>query len=225
MQKFKQCEHIIIDGASTDDTVDVVRRTAGTNHFLLSERDAGLYDALNKGIQVSCGEVVGFLHSDDFYFDDAVLFKIASAFENPDVDIVYGDAAFFRENDVDKVVRTYRSGEFSLQKLAWGRMPAHPATFIRRRVYEKCGSFKLNYKIAADYEFMCRISRLMKLRNHYIPEVLVKMQTGGASAAGFKNSFLLNAEVLRACRENGVQTNIFKILSKYAGKSLQLLLK
>jgi len=222
-QTYKNIEHIVIDGASTDGTVALISQHLGAIAYFRSGPDAGLYDAINKGLQIAKGEVIGLMHSDDFYADDGVLAEIAAQFAQGSVDGVYGDAAFFRPQSPEKTLRLYSSARFSPDRLSWGWIPAHTTLYLRRAVYKKLGRFKTDYAIAADFDFICRVFLQRDIRVRYLPKVLVKMQTGGTSTSGFRATIRLNQEVLRACRENGLQTNMFKILSKYPAKFLELL--
>jgi glycosyltransferase involved in cell wall biosynthesis len=221
-QTYKNVEHIVIDGASKDGTVALISRHLGAIAYFRSEPDAGLYDALNKGLQIAKGDIIGLMHSDDVYADDGVLFEIAAQFERGGVDGVYGDAAFFRSYSPEKTVRLYSSAKFSPARLSWGWMPAHTTLYLRSAVYKRLGLFKTDYAIAADFDFICRVFLQPDLRICYVPKVLVKMQTGGTSTSGLMATIRLNREVLRACWENGLPTNIFKILSKYPAKFLEL---
>lgn len=220
-QTYSNIQIVVIDGASKDNTTSLVKPVLGENDILLSEPDHGIYDALNKGLKLAKGEIIAFLHSDDLYYDDNVISKIVDLFSDETIDLVYGDVCFFSGDKVDKSVRLYRSNELSKKNLAWGKMPAHPAMFIRRQVYETINYFETDFKIAADYEFMCRLANIVNLNSVYLPQIMVRMQLGGISTGGFKNTVLLNKEVLRALNKNGIYSNIFMILSKYPSKILQ----
>lgn len=224
-QTYKNIELVIIDGMSTDNTVKLLHPFLVSSDVLCIEQDHGIYDALNKGINLSKGEVIAFLHSDDMYMDDNVISNVMKLFEDEEVDLVYGDVSFFNENNPEKVSRTYRSDGLSQENLAWGKMPAHPAIFVRRRVYSRFGNFKIDYQIAADYEFLCRLVKGADLKVKRIPRVLVKMQTGGASTRGLKSFYALNREVYRALQENEIYSNYFMILSKYIKKIGQLFIR
>lgn len=224
-QTYSDVQIVVVDGASQDNTISLISPMLGDNDILQSEPDQGIYDALNKGLALAEGEIVAFLHSDDFYFDENVLSKVSMAFSDDSVDVVYGDVSFFSGSDVTKIRRRYRSNKLSERNLAWGKMPAHPAIFIRRRIYDKIGYFETDFEIAADYEFLCRLVHYSDLKSVYLSNVLVRMQLGGISTGGIKNTILLNKEVLRAIRKNGIYTNIFMLLSKYPSKILQLLKK
>jgi glycosyltransferase involved in cell wall biosynthesis len=224
-QSYPLIEHVIVDGASTDGTLEVLSSNCATKATIYSEPDKGIYDALNKGLSKISGDVVGFVHSDDMLANNGVIAAVVEIFDREDVDVVYGDAAFFNKQDLAINVRTYVSGEYSVNRLAWGWMPAHPAMFIRKSVYEKFGGFETDYKIAADYEFLCRIAKDNLLKSYYLPEILIRMQFGGASTSGLRSTITLNKEVLRACRSNHIKTNLFMILSKYPRKLAQRFMK
>jgi glycosyltransferase involved in cell wall biosynthesis len=222
-QTYSNIQVVVIDGASEDNTVLLVSPMLKDTDILKSEPDQGIYDALNKGLAVATGEVVAFLHSDDLYFDENVISKVVEVFADASVDVVYGDACFFSASNITKTLRRYRSDKLSIRNLAWGKMPAHPAIFIRRCIYEELGYFETDFKIAADYEFLCRLVHYANLKSVYLSSVLVLMQLGGASTSGFRSTILLNKEVLRAIRRNGIYTNMLMLLSKYPSKIMQLL--
>ena len=222
-QTYKNIELVVIDGGSTDNTIGVISHLISTEDMVYSGPDDGIYDALNKGLESASGDIIAFLHSDDLYFDENVLSFITDVFVDESIDIVYGDICFFSEMDEGNIVRTYKSDQLSLKNLAWGKMPAHPAIFCRRKVFETLGGFKLDYKIAADYEFLCRLVKKSNFTSKYVNKNLVRMQTGGASRISLKNTALLNREVYRAIKTNGIYTNYFMILSKYASKLFQFL--
>jgi glycosyltransferase involved in cell wall biosynthesis len=190
---------------------------------MVSEPDHGIYDAMNKGLAEAQGEIVCFLNADDHYATPQVLSRVATQMQARNLDALMGDVGFFHEGFPERVVRRYRSDRFSPERLAWGWMPAHPALFLHKRVIRRVGRFRTDYRIAGDFEFIVRAFYGHVLRYEYVPEVLVHMQTGGASTGGWRSKVLLNQEVLRACRENGLQTNMLKILSKYPAKLLEII--
>lgn len=222
-QTHEDVEHIVIDGGSTDGTHEVIARHGAHVARFVSEPDRGIYDAMNKGVALASGEVIGFLNADDRYAHARVLTTVAAAIEAEDLDAVYGDVAFFQPDAPLSPVRRYRSSRFSPARLAWGWMPAHPALFMRRRVFQRVGPFRTDYRIAGDYEFVARAFRSGQLCYRHLPEVVVHMRVGGVSTGGLRNTLLLNREVLRACRENGIRTNALMILSKYPMKMLEYL--
>lgn len=225
-QDWPNIEHIVIDGASTDGTAEVIDQFRACLAHVVSEPDHGIYDAMNKGLNRGTGEIVCFLNADDYYADNAVLTRVARRMQEDELDALFGDIIFFNESDLGRSIRYYRSAFFHPKRLAWGWMPAHPSLFMKREIYQQLGGFKSDYRIAGDFEFIARAFTSRQLRYGYIPEVLVKMQSGGVSTApGFKGRIRHNQELLRACRENGITTNVFKILSRYPLKIREWLVR
>lgn len=224
-QTHPDIEHIVVDGASTDGTLDVVKRHGKRVARLVSEPDQGIYDAMNKGLLLATGEAIGFLNADDVYADTGVLERVSAIMEAEKLDALFGDAEFVSPARPDRPLRRYRSERFCPERIAWGWMPAHPALFLRQQVYQHFGSFRTDYRIAGDFELVARMFHGGTLSYRHLPEVLVRMRTGGISTGGWRNTILLNREVLRACRENGIPTSLPKILSKYPAKLLEFLRK
>lgn len=222
-QDWPKVEHIVIDGGSTDGTVDVLERFRSRLAHVVSEPDQGIYDAMNKGLAYAGGDIICFLNADDQYASPNVLSLVISEMQKYRLDALMGDVGFFHEKNPMRMVRRYRSDHFTPARLSWGWMPAHPALFLRKEVVQRVGRFKIDYRIAGDFEFIVRVFHGQTLRYRHLPEVLVRMQTGGASSNGWRAKVLLNQEVLRACRENGLRTNMLKILSKYPVKLLEML--
>jgi glycosyltransferase involved in cell wall biosynthesis len=220
-QSYKNIEHIIVDGASVDETLEAIKSEGSSIVKFLSERDDGIYDAMNKGIRLATGEVVVFLNADDFYKDSNVLARVAAVMQAEELDAVYGDVEFFRPGQQDSVVRRYNSGRFTANRLGWGWMPAHPALFVRRVLFERYGMFCTDYRIAGDFEFIARVFKHTELRHRHLPESLVCMQMGGISTSGWRASLMLNCEMMRACRANAIPTNWFKMLMRYPLKALE----
>ena len=203
IQTHSDIEHLVIDGASKDGTVEMVRRHANSKIRLVSEPDTGIYDAMNKGLTRATGEVVGFLNSDDFYADSAVLAKIANAFQDPEVDACYADLMYVTQ-DNSRVVRYWKSKPFTKGDFAKGWCPAHPTFYVRKSVIARLGHFDQTYKLAADVEFMMRYLECGQIRAVYIPHVLVRMRVGGASNHSWKSIVQVNKEILAALRKNGI---------------------
>jgi glycosyltransferase involved in cell wall biosynthesis len=222
-QSYRNIEHVVVDGGSRDGTLDIIAARRASIAKLIPGPDNGIYDALNKGLAESSGDIIGFLHSDDIYADDDVIECVAQEFSAHPLDAVYGDLAYIRNDDLDRIVRVYYSGRFRPSRIAWGWMPAHPALFLARKVFDTFGRFKTDYTIAGDFEFVARIFSTPGFKYRYLPKVLVKMRMGGVSTKGWKSTVTLNREVLRACRENGIDSNYLKILSKYPAKALEFL--
>lgn len=207
MQTYPDIEHLIIDGASCDGTVEIVRLHARTQTRLISESDRGIYDAMNKGIALATGEVIGFLNSDDFYANASVLEKIANAFQDSAVDACYGDLVYVSQ-DNSRVVRYWKSKPFTKGDFAKGWCPAHPTFYVRKSVIERMGLFDQSYKMGVDVEFMMRYLECGKIRVVYLPHVLVHMRLGGASNRSLKNIFLQNMEIVAALRKNDIPFSI-----------------
>jgi glycosyltransferase len=203
-QTHANIEHVIIDGASTDGTLEILRDSLDARATLVSEPDHGIYDALNKGLARASGDVVGLMHSDDSFADESVLALVAAAFSDPLVDAVYGDLEYVAKADTSRVIRRWQSGEFSAARLAWGWMPPHPTLFLRRRVIEEWGCFDTQFRIAADYDAILRYFSQGKIRPAYIPRVLVKMRVGGESNRSLGRIWLKSREDYKALRRNGV---------------------
>ena len=223
-QTYDNIEYIVVDGNSKDKTVDIVTSYSKVIDKVVSEPDKGIYDAMNKGVQLATGDIVGILNSDDFYETTTVIEDIVKHFKNnKSSDIVFGDVVFVEPNNLKKVVRYYSSEKFKSSKLRFGWMPPHPATFIRKSVYDKYGLYKLGYKISADYEMFVRLLMVAKLSFSRIDKIIVRMRSGGASTDGIQSSITLNKEIVKACRENGIYTNLFIVLLKMPFKLLELI--
>ncbi len=205
-QTYQNIEYIIIDGKSDDGTPDIINSKAKShkNIIVISEADKGIYDALNKGIAKATGDVIGFVHSDDFLADPEIISKIAHQFITKRVDGVYGNLHYVKVDKPETIVRNWNSQPFKSRLLQRGWMPAHPTLFLKKEVYEKYGHFNLNYKIAADYDFILRIFKQPEHSFFYIPETVVKMRVGGASNKSLKNIYTKSKEDLIAARSNQI---------------------
>ncbi|API61214.1 glycosyl transferase [Tardibacter chloracetimidivorans] len=217
MQTYQNVEHIVIDGASTDGTQKIVEESGERLTTFVSEPDRGIYDALNKGIALATGDVIGFLHADDLFAHQEVLLRVASTFQDPDVDVSYGDLEYVRRTDPDRVVRRWISGTFAPGRLAYGWMPPHPTFYVRRQMYDRFGLFDLDYKISADYDQMLRLLRQQETTVRYIPETLIQMRLGGASNQSLQSILLKSSEDYRIIQRHkliGFLTLLGKNLSK-----------
>lgn len=222
-QTWDDIEHIVIDGGSTDGTLDILRRRAPQLAAIVSEPDDGIYDAMNKGAALSSGDYIAFLNSDDVYRAPTVVEDVATALASEDLDAVYGDVDFVRSASPEVPVRRFDSSRFVPSRLADGWMMAHPALFLRASIFRRSGGFRPEYEIAGDFELIARIFKGDDLRYRYLKRVLVRMTLGGASTRGVRSFFKRNNEVLRACRENGIRTNWLRLLSKYPRKLTELM--
>lgn len=224
-QTYTDVEYLVIDGASSDGTIGIIReyepRFGGRMRWL-SEPDKGLYDAMNKGIKMATGDVVGILNSDDFFTSDDILEQVVSVFL-PNVDAVYGDIHFVRPNDLNKCVRYYSSRLFRPWALRFGYMPAHPSFYARRELFERNGGYSLDYKLAADYEMMVRLFYKEKIRYKYLPIDMVTMRTGGMSTKSIRNRLQLTKEDAKACCQNGMYSNFLMCSCKYITKCFEFI--
>jgi len=223
-QDYPQIEHIIVDGNSSDETVQIAKSFSHVAS-LVSEKDNGIYDAMNKGLNRVSGEIIAILNSDDVYPNASVISKVVECFEHTKAETVYGDLQYVATHDMNKIIRTWRSGHFKKKNFYYGWMPPHPAFFVRKEVYEKVGLFNTQLKSAADYEMMLRIL----LKNHctsaYLPEVLVKMRTGGMSNASFRHRLNANNEDRLAWKMNNLQPYFFTRYAKPLRKLGQFFIK
>lgn len=243
-QKGVDVEYIVVDGGSTDGTVEQIENVKckmenGCGRFtfkFISERDRGMYDAINKGIKMATGDVIGILNADDVFESPDTLAHVASAFEQKAspvpcspfpipqrIDALYADIRFVKD-DLSTTVRYYSAKHWKPWMLQWGKMPPHPSVYIRRELFEKYGLYKLGYEIAADYELLIRYLRMAKLRTRYLNESLVKMRMGGKSTRGWKSFVTLNREIVRGNRENGYFCCFPMLLPKYLFKVFEFIL-
>jgi glycosyltransferase involved in cell wall biosynthesis len=223
MQNYPDVEHIVVDAASKDGTIASVERHLRQTGRWISEPDNGLYDAMNKGIALATGDIIGLLNSDDHYADADVLARVANRFAEKNVDAVLCDVGFFQDGAPERIVRRYDSGYFRPARLGWGWMPAHPGMFLTKAVYAEIGGYRTDYSIAADFEFVARAFGSHRATFDHLPEIAVMMRLGGVSTAGLKSKLTINAEVLRACRENGIYSNTAMLLAKYPRKMLEMM--
>lgn len=203
-QTYQDIEYIVIDGASTDNTLTIVRNESTRVIKIISEPDSGIYDALNKGILAATGDVVGFLHSDDVFASVDSVQQIVDAFVQDNKDAVYGDLQYVSAIDSSKVIRLWKSGQYSRNKLKRGWMPPHPTFYMKRECYERLGIFDLRYRIAGDYDSLLRYLWGGNVSMSYCEHVLIKMRVGGASNRSFKNIWLKSCEDNRALKNSGL---------------------
>lgn len=221
-QSYTDIEYIVIDGGSTDNTDSIIEKYRDSLAYYLSENDSGIYDAMNKGIKQCTGEIVGILNSDDAYTSNFEIEHIVQKFiENPNSEIVIGDIKFVNF-ETGKTLRTYSAKQFKPYKMRFGWMPPHPATFVKKSVYEMYGLYSTKYKISADFERLVKWLLVEKTPYSYTDRCIVNMSIGGASTANLKSVITLNKEVIKACRTNGIYTNILMICLKFPFKLLEL---
>jgi glycosyltransferase involved in cell wall biosynthesis len=217
-QSYKDVEHIIVDGVSSDRTLQIINSEGLHVSKLISEKDKGIYDAMNKGVALATGDVIAFLNADDFYANHDVLQQVAETMRNKQLDALYGDVEFFRASKPNEVIRKYNSGLFTPARLRLGIMPAHPALFLKRAIFERCGPFDISYKISGDFEFIARAFKGRDLKALHLRQIFVRMQSGGVSTSGWRSTLRINRENIRACRNNGIYTNWAFMMLRYPFK-------
>ena len=223
-QEYKNVEHLIIDGLSTDQTLNVVREYSHVAKAI-SEKDNGIYDAMNKGLQIATGEIIGILNSDDIYVDNKVLKEVVDMFADNQVDACYADLQYVQESNTNILVRNWKSGTYRKNSFLYGWMPPHPTLFLRRRVYNEIGFFNLAFKTAADYELMLRVFVTNDFTIRYLPRVIVKMRTGGASNSSMKRRLDANKEDRMAWKVNNLKPYFFTLYLKPIRKIFQFINK
>ncbi len=215
MQDYPDIEYLIIDGKSKDNTLAIADKYKDGISKIVSEKDKGLYDALNKGIRHASGDIIGMLHSDDIYAHAQVIRHVVETFRsNPDAQGVYADLVFVNRNDTNKVMRTWESGTYREGDFLKGWMPPHPTFFVRKECYENFGTFNTDLKLSADYELMLRLIHKNNIRLAYLNEVIVKMRMGGVSNVSFFVKLKANLEDKMAWRMNGVKPKMTTLLMK-----------
>jgi glycosyltransferase involved in cell wall biosynthesis len=203
-QSYKNIEHIVVDGGSIDATVAVIREWKKHPVHLISEPDKGIYDAMNKGIRLATGDVIGILNSDDIYYDSHILENVSVVMHDASVDACYADLIYVDKNNPEKIIRYWKSCSFKKGLFSRGWMPPHPTFFTRRLIYEKYGNFDLTYSFAADVELLARLLERFEVKSVYVPKIFVKMRFGGTSNKSVFNIIKQNIYIYRACRKNNI---------------------
>ena len=225
-QTYVNIEHIIIDGGSNDKTLDIINSIPNRVKKIVSERDSGIYDAMNKGLSLTTGDLVAILNSDDLYYDINVIKNIVNTFlANENTQIVYGDLIYVKKHDTSDVVRLWKSRTYYNQFFENGNVPPHPSLFLRSAVYQSAGLFDVRFKLAADYEFMFRILKKFDFPSVYYPGILVKMRYGGATNKNIKNIIYQNKEILKAWKVNGFKSPKAFLLVKMYKRLIQFIKK
>ncbi|MGB7293178.1 MAG: glycosyltransferase family 2 protein [Thermodesulfobacteriota bacterium] len=223
-QSYKNREHIVVDGGSTDGTLEVIEKHREKITKWVSEPDDGIYFALNKGISMATGDVVGFLHSDDYYASRDVLEKVANAFIDHDAESLYGDLVYISKSG-KRILRYWKSGNYRKGMVKWGWMPPHPTFFVKREVYKRHGGFNTNLRVAADYELILRFLGKHSISTHYLPEVLIKMRIGGNSNKSIQNLIRKSKEDFQAMKDNGLPVPIAALFYKNFSKLPQFFIR
>lgn len=217
-QTYDNIEYIVIDGGSTDNTLNIIEKYKKIINLFVSEKDNGLYDAMNKGISLASGDIIGFINSDDLFYDQDALKKVVNKFIiNKNLDSVYADLFYVSKNDVNKIIRRWITG--NQRKFKYGWHPAHPTFYVKKSIYDKYGLFDLNFSLAADFEIMLRFLDKHNISTSYLKEPLVKMRLGGETNKSYKNIFFQNLECLEAFEKNNIKVSkffypLFRVLPK-----------
>lgn len=222
-QTYPNIEHIIVDGASKDNTVEIVKAIPNRVAKLISEPDKGIYDAMNKGIELATGDIVGILNADDFYASNTIIETIVKVFQEANVESVFGNLDFVVANDIDKVVRHWKSAPFIQGSFSKGWHPPHPTFFVKNEVYEKYGLFDTSLDVSADFELMLRMLERFKISTFFIDETIVKMRYGGESTGSLQKIITGNKNILKAFKINGVKISPFHTFKRLSKKALQFL--
>lgn len=221
-QSYPNIEFIVVDGLSKDNTMEIVTSYGDKIAKVVSEKDKGIYDAMNKGLSMATGDIVAILNADDIYYDTQVIEKVVAGFQKTDADILYSDIVYINDDNLDKYVRYYSPKNFKTKDLEYGLIPPHPGVFIRKSCYDTYGGFRLGFPICGDYDLLVRLIYVNKVKAEYLPIIATKMRTGGSSAMGVKTIMRINKERMTACKDNHVPTNYFKLYIKYLEKFFQL---
>lgn len=224
-QDYANIEYIVIDGASTDDTLAIINANKTTNTRVISEPDNGMYDALNKGIALAQGEIIGMLHADDFYSDTDVLSNVVKSMQRNNAQLLYANLLYVNATDTNKIIRNWTSGTYTVNAFMWGWMPPHPTFFVRKYIYAQYGNFRLDMQSAADYELMLRLIHVHKLSINYLPQTIIKMRVGGVSNATLGNRIIANKADRKAWVVNKVSPYWFTLYIKPLRKIMQYVLK
>ncbi|MCE3228152.1 MAG: glycosyltransferase [Bacteroidetes bacterium] len=222
-QTYNNIEYIIVDGKSTDSTLSIVERHKDKISKVISEKDKGLYDALNKGIDLATGDIIAILHSDDFYINENVIQKYVDVFTKQNCEAVYSDLYYVDRKNTDKITRKWKSGNYKPGSFLNGWMPPHPTFFVKKELYSEFGKFNLDFKTAADYELMLRFIHKNKIKLGYLPEYTVKMRVGGQSNESVKNRVNANMEDRKAWEVNGLKPRFYTLWLKPLRKISQFL--
>lgn len=213
-QSYRNIEYIIIDGGSTNGTVEIVNKYKDKIAKFISEPDQGIYDGMNKGIKMAIGDIIGLLNADDFYASNEVIERVVETFKKENIDCLWGDLVYIDRKNTKRAIRYWKSSEYKEGKFKKGWMPPHPTFFVKKWVYKKYGLFNLDFPISADYELMLRFLEKYKIKSFFIPKVFVKMRIGGQSSKNILNITKANIECYRAWKKNGLKINPLRIFLK-----------
>lgn len=224
-QSLENVEHVIVDGGSTDATVDIIKKLSYKGLRYVSEKDDGIYDALNKGVGMATGDVIGVIGSDDFYTNDAVLMNVARAFEKKDTDSLFGDIQYVNRDDTKKVTRYWEAGEYERSNFLKGWMPPHLSFFLKKNIYMKYGLYRPEFKFSGDYELMLRVLYKHNITSQYLPGIMITMRNGGTSTKNLKNRLKANKEDRLAWQVNDLEPKFYTLVLKPLLKTHQFFVR
>lgn len=213
-QSYDNIEYLIIDGKSSDSTLDIISKYKDKISKVISEKDHGLYDAINKGINLATGDIIALLHADDFYIDQDVIKEYVKIFNTDNADAVYANLYYVDSNNTNKIIRKWYSGHYKQGSFKWGWMPPHPTFVARKKIYESFGKYRLDYKTAADYECLLRLIHVNNIKLVYLDKYVIKMRVGGKSNESVKNRVNANKEDRKAWEDNRVNPYFFTLILK-----------
>ena len=223
-QDYKQIEYIIIDGASNDSTVPIIKEYQNQITKFISQPDNGIYDAMNKGVSLATGDIIGILNSDDIYQDINVISDVMNVFINHEkVDLVYGDLVYVKKEDTNKIIRNWITKKYYPDFFEDGYVPPHPSLFVKAKVYKEAGLFKLDYRLAADYDFMFRIFKLYNYKSIYLNRIIVRMRLGGKTNNSLENILNGNKEIIKSWKENGLTLPKLLMIKRILKRILQFI--
>jgi glycosyltransferase involved in cell wall biosynthesis len=222
-QDYAEIEYIIIDGASTDGTIDIVKSYGSRIAKFISEPDNGIYDAMNKGLRLATGNIIGILNSDDLYVDNSVISLVVDQFEKCKCDALYADLYYVKQEQINNIVRKWKTRVFSPGSFRTGWHPPHPGFFVRKEIYDRYGIFDLEFKLAADFELMLRFLEKYKIQTTYLPQPLIRMRLGGATNKSIKNILFQNIECYKAFKKNKIPVSVFYPFLRLLPKLVQFL--
>lgn len=221
-QSYENIEHVFVDGLSSDNTLELIKLNSKKPNLIISEKDYGIYDAINKGISIAKGDVIGLLHSDDILSSPDIILYLIEKIKSENLDAVYADLQYVHKENCDKIVRYWRSKEFNYKLLFKGWMPPHPTLYLKKAVYDQIGEYNISYKISADYDFMLRMFKSNNFNFGYMPKVLVKMKVGGESNKSLKNILIKLKEDYKVIKRNNTG-NFLTLLRKNTSKFKQFI--
>ena len=215
-QSYSDIEYIVVDGASTDGTLSIIHQYSHRIHQIISEKDKGVYDAINKGILAATGDIIGILHADDCFMHNDVISNVVQQFEqHSSAECLFGDVCFVRQQNPNEIIRYVSSSIFTPQRFRYGIMPAHPTFYCYKKYFDQYGLYRTDLDIASDFDLLLRFLKIHQLRYIYQPQLMVSMNLGGKSTSGLKSTFKINREIRKVLKEHGIQSSYLRLYARY----------